>query len=436
MSSHTHTRTNFTTRSTCVCVGRVRSPPAVLDARAPCTLSPHPADVAAMPKKAHAKQQMPMCTYGLACTRKGCVYRHPPRTAAAAQKPSAESVEPCKPFIAGICQFGSRCHNYHPPEDEVLRLREKYARMACKWGDKCRSEACLYSHPSDADFVDPLTAQLTTELSQASLVNGLCQPINEQQQPWQQQQQQQWRQETTCDVSDVPFEPKGLENLPSFPRTREDEAPEGWHPNAAAEIWRPGVSAAEWVPSSSGGRSADHSNHSEWQPDAAAAEWTPSGVASATSATPAPWQPSPRTAEWAPPPSSHATSLPPWSDQSTSAATTAAGTGAPASGTWAAMANTAARLPAIAATKPAVASASVSRGSVRMPQELWLADVARIDATAAFAIADPLTRFRCVNEPHERRAATQPLTRTLPRRGGEPARQRAARRSSPALRRQ
>ena len=46
--------------------------------------------------------------------------------------------------------------------------------------------------------------------------------------------------------------------------------------------------------------------------------------------------------------------------------------------------------------------------------ELWLADVARIDATAAFAIADPLTRFRCVNEPHERRAATQPLTRTLP----------------------
>ena len=198
MCLHTPTRTNFTTRSTCVCVGRVRSPPAVLDARAPCTLSPHPADVAAMPKKAHAKQQMPMCTYGLACTRKGCVYRHPPRTAAAAQKPSAESVEPCKPFIAGICQFGSRCHNYHPPEDEVLRLR------VCKWlqgqvpfEHRCSTLRSRFCRPrqrsSPQSYLRQVNGLATNQRAAATMAAAAAWP---------------WRQETTCDVSDMPFEPR------------------------------------------------------------------------------------------------------------------------------------------------------------------------------------------------------------------------------------
>ncbi|KAK7253361.1 hypothetical protein SO694_00001558 [Aureococcus anophagefferens] len=48
------------------------------------------------------KQQMPMCQYGASCTRKGCVYRHPPKPA----KKAVKNVEICVHFIGGACSFG------------------------------------------------------------------------------------------------------------------------------------------------------------------------------------------------------------------------------------------------------------------------------------------------------------------------------------------
>ena len=42
------------------------------------------------------QQQMPMCDYGAACTRKGCIYRHPPkpkRDAASSQHSRGASME-------------------------------------------------------------------------------------------------------------------------------------------------------------------------------------------------------------------------------------------------------------------------------------------------------------------------------------------------------
>jgi hypothetical protein len=89
--------------------------------------------------------RMPLCDYGAACTRKGCVYRHPPKTAA---PPEAEEV--CKPFLAGTCQFGQRCRNFHPPPDEVGAWRRKYATTACRYGEDCRNQSCLFWHPWSA----------------------------------------------------------------------------------------------------------------------------------------------------------------------------------------------------------------------------------------------------------------------------------------------
>ena len=40
--------------------------------------------------KGRKQQQMPLCTYGLACTRRDCVYRHPPKPKPQAQPPQEE----------------------------------------------------------------------------------------------------------------------------------------------------------------------------------------------------------------------------------------------------------------------------------------------------------------------------------------------------------
>ena len=93
-----------------------------------------------MPKKL---AQMPMCTYGAGCTRKNCIYRHPPKVAV------VKSDEICKPFLAGLCAFGSRCHNRHPSREEADSLRRRYANTVCQWGENCRSEGCLFRHPWD-----------------------------------------------------------------------------------------------------------------------------------------------------------------------------------------------------------------------------------------------------------------------------------------------
>ena len=145
------------------------------------------------------QQQMPMCDYGAACTRKGCVYRHPPkpkRDAASeqherggtsvaeeqrydggqlyprssfmeeygeqgaafwerAERPAAperdaDSDAPvCVAFLAGVCTYGARCQGQHPPPDVAEAFRQRYASIPCQWGESCRTASCLYQHPWD-----------------------------------------------------------------------------------------------------------------------------------------------------------------------------------------------------------------------------------------------------------------------------------------------
>jgi len=95
-----------------------------------------------------------MCTYGAGCTRPNCIYRHPPKGVV----PKTETI--CVAYLAGFCQFGERCTNIHPPDEEAETLRTKYARKVCEWGVECRNKLCLYQHPQRDDedqVVDMLT---------------------------------------------------------------------------------------------------------------------------------------------------------------------------------------------------------------------------------------------------------------------------------------
>ena len=109
-----------------------------------------------MPKK---KPQLPLCTYGAACTRPRCIYRHPPKGAV------RKSEIVCKPFLSGLCEFGSRCQNIHPGPEEADKLRRKYALIACEWGSACKNRGCLYRHPAPVDT-------LAGTLAAASLGGG------------------------------------------------------------------------------------------------------------------------------------------------------------------------------------------------------------------------------------------------------------------------
>ncbi len=94
---------------------------------------------------------MPLCDYGAACTRRGCVYRHPQKTKNphhVANEPHLDDDRPvCMPFLADACAFGARCNHYHPPHAEAVALRNRYALRACEWGDACRTSFCLFRHP-------------------------------------------------------------------------------------------------------------------------------------------------------------------------------------------------------------------------------------------------------------------------------------------------
>ena len=91
-------------------------------------------------------QRMPMCEYGAACTRRDCIYRHPPKGTRPAEP---ESRDVCLAYLAGACQFGERCRNVHPTEQEACVLIAKYKRTDCQWGDACRTEGCLFLHPHE-----------------------------------------------------------------------------------------------------------------------------------------------------------------------------------------------------------------------------------------------------------------------------------------------
>ena len=99
---------------------------------------------------------MPKCTYGSACTRKGCVYKHPPKksrpsasaepSSSAAAAAAATPSQVCRPFLGGACTFGSRCRSRHPPFAEAEAMRASFKGTKCLHNEGCRSESCLYFH--------------------------------------------------------------------------------------------------------------------------------------------------------------------------------------------------------------------------------------------------------------------------------------------------
>lgn len=247
----------------------------------------------------YRSQQMPMCNYGAACTRRDCVYRHPPKGSE-----SMRSDEVCKAFLAGACLYGSKCYCIHPDEDEAERLRQKYAGTPCRWGEECRTQHCLYAHPSD--FYDDPTdfyAQPTDHLAQpidgfaytterdAQLIDDFTQPAD--------------------------FDGEGLPDLTAL---------RAWLPLAQDQLCPPCASGTQgrehesqapvtsWAPASE--QAGPQGRSSNWVPNPTAPEWVPcqpapTSIASVTTA--APWdsqasQYNPTPGSWAavaiaPPPS-------------------------------------------------------------------------------------------------------------------------------------
>eukprot|EP00439_Symbiodinium_sp_Y106_P048266 s3519_g6.t1 len=98
-----------------------------------------------------AKIQVPDCRYGAACTRRDCVFKHPPKPAKSVRQsaPSEKSDKVCFAFVAGKCAFGRQCHDKHPDEASCQSIKERYGKIDCQWGRGCRTDGCLYRHPSD-----------------------------------------------------------------------------------------------------------------------------------------------------------------------------------------------------------------------------------------------------------------------------------------------
>lgn len=102
------------------------------------------------------KQTIPKCSYGAACTRKGCVYTHPPKPPKkkkgelpAPTSQTTTSSRVCLPYLSNLCTFGSGCRDRHPPDEECERLIKEYKQRPCTWGAGCRTYACLYFHPDE-----------------------------------------------------------------------------------------------------------------------------------------------------------------------------------------------------------------------------------------------------------------------------------------------
>jgi len=100
-----------------------------------------------MGKSKAAKVQVPECRYGAACTRRDCIFKHPPKKQAAPVQEKTDKV--CFAYVAGRCAFGRLCHDKHPDEASCRTIRDRYAKIDCQWGRNCRTEGCLYQHPSD-----------------------------------------------------------------------------------------------------------------------------------------------------------------------------------------------------------------------------------------------------------------------------------------------
>ena len=246
--------------------------------------------------------QMPLCDYGASCTRKGCVYRHPKKPDKPAKEVVCEpvrevSTEVCKPFLAGICQFGKRCYNRHPGDEEAHELIAKYYKIACKWGDDCRSEGCLFNHPSDnyGDGTWDPNAQYGVEYGgeyngdyggeYGDYGNGGQDAFG----GWSEMSQALQYDENG---QPLPLQPRGVENQPNFGDDQE------WTPLPGANMaaahqggWQPDADADEWTPLPGAAQVG-------WQPDADADEWTPLPTAALVADT---YQPDANAASWQPP---------------------------------------------------------------------------------------------------------------------------------------
>jgi len=99
--------------------------------------------------KAAKAAQVPECRYAAACTRKDCIFKHPPKKVAAAAPAAEKSDKVCFAFVAGRCAFGKWCHDKHPDEDSCRTIRDRYTKIDCQWGRICRTEGCLYRHPDN-----------------------------------------------------------------------------------------------------------------------------------------------------------------------------------------------------------------------------------------------------------------------------------------------
>lgn len=134
-----------------------------------------------MGRRAAAKAQVPMCRFEAACTRSDCIYRHPPKpkkAALATAKAAAEASDKvCFAYVAGRCQFAKYCRDKHPDEASCRTIRERYAIVDCQWGAHCKTEGCLYRHPTNAPAGPPL--QETVRAQPAVFAEGpVIVPVN------------------------------------------------------------------------------------------------------------------------------------------------------------------------------------------------------------------------------------------------------------------
>ena len=108
---------------------------------------------------------MPKCAYGVACTRKDCVYTHPPRPAQSKNKNKYPQVQKsgnvCLAFLSGLCAYGRLCHDLHPEsEEERERIIASFRARPCHFGLDCHTPGCLYGHPTQQQPQQPETPAL------------------------------------------------------------------------------------------------------------------------------------------------------------------------------------------------------------------------------------------------------------------------------------